>query len=46
MVPEEGISSNQLFEVLEEWHEQLKHIDFDELNSKTHLKLEGEEPQP
>jgi len=30
-----GETSNSLFEVLEDWEEQLKHVDFDELEGPT-----------
>lgn len=40
MVRLEGETSNTIFEVLEDWENQLKHADFSK------LKVEFEEPQP
>ena len=40
MVPLDEKTSNKLFEVFEDWNQQLKHIDFDGLD------LDDEEPQP
>ena len=41
-------SSNPLFEILADWNEQLKHIDFDALDDPQAQPpvIEFEEPQP
>jgi hypothetical protein len=46
VVPPTGETSNTLFEIFEEWNEQLKHVDFDELDRKSAKKNDIGEPQP
>lgn len=50
MADTSALSSNSLFEILEDWNEQLKHIDFNELDDEPIDIAEPsfiiEEPQP
>ncbi|GAA6210623.1 hypothetical protein NBRC116602_03630 [Hyphomicrobiales bacterium 4NK60-0047b] len=45
MVPLSRETSNSLFEVFEEWHDHLKHVDFEELDKKYQESLDKEEDE-
>lgn len=46
VVPLTGETSNKLFEVFEDWHHQLQHVDFDKLELVCDAPQDVEEPQP
>ena len=45
MAPLSRETSNSLIEVFEEWHDHLKHVDFEELDKKDQESLDKEEDE-